>query len=106
MVGGVLVVGSIPSSTIAAALAAKQRAVGEEFWAFLTARVERLKQSTGARGVDPSDVEFYAAARRASRTAHEIGNREKRRLLAEALADAGSWSVISDQPAGRSVVPP
>lgn len=95
VVGGLPVVGSVLSSTIAATLAAKQRAVDEEFWAFLAARVERLEQSSGARRFDPSDAEFYAAARRANRMAHETGNREKRRLLAEALADAGSWSVIS-----------
>jgi hypothetical protein len=96
MVGGVPVVGSVLSSTITAALGASEAAaVDEEFWAFLTARVERLEHSSSARRFDPSDTEFYAAARRANRTAYATGSREKRRLLAEALADAGSWSAIS-----------
>ncbi|CAD6015867.1 hypothetical protein [Agreia sp. COWG] len=88
------VVGGPASSIIASAVAAKQRARDEEFWAWTSARVRLLETRIGDFRFDATDDEFFAAAHKALRAAQETSNQQKRQLLAEAIVNSGSWSSI------------
>ncbi|WP_143736340.1 hypothetical protein [Plantibacter flavus] len=93
VISGVPVVGAIASSTIAAAVASKQRARDEEFWSWIAARVRMLERDREAF-FDPGDDEFFAAVHRALRASRETADQDKRRMLAEAVVNAGSWSSV------------
>lgn len=90
---GVPLVGPIASSTIAEAVAAKQRVRDEEFWAWIAARVRVLEGERGAF-FGPADDDFFAAVHRVLRASRETADQDEHRMLAEAVVDAGSWSSI------------
>ncbi|QOD44293.1 hypothetical protein [Clavibacter zhangzhiyongii] len=91
--GSIPLVGGMVAGGLSAVIAAKQRERDEEFWAWTAARVRALEERL-AGVFDPTDDEFFVAAQKVIRASRETADQEKRRLLAEVLAESGSWSDI------------
>lgn len=93
------VIGPLAAETLAHALESKQAQRQHDFnvaiAAALTAAIERLDGSTTFEDMVSSD-EFIAAITRGHRVAAETSSEQKRRRLAEAVVNGGSWAPFAE----------
>ncbi len=97
-IGAIPLVGSIAAETLAHALDTRQAARQHDFnmqvaYALADA-LERLDENLTVEDVVDSD-EFIAAITRAQRAAAETASQAKRRRLASAVVNGGSWAPFS-----------
>lgn len=92
------IVGTLAAETLAHALEARQAQRQHDFNVeiarALTAVIEQLSEATTIEDIVASD-EFIAAVTRAQRAAAETASLDKRRRLAAAVANGGSWAAFS-----------